>query len=87
MGAEKIALLVSLLSFIAFLSGRSLRIAKGKAMPDKAATLSWSELDISDLRLGFRDNMSVSDIAGYLLRTEEDVREKARELGIRLNVI
>jgi len=87
MATEKIALLLALLSSIAFLSARSLRNTHGQAMSDKTAAVRWSELDISDLRMGFRDNMSVSDIADYLLRTEEDVRAKARELGIRLNVI
>jgi len=53
-------------------------------MSDKPAA-RWSELDITDLRLGLRGHMSVSDIAGYLLRSEEDVREKARELGLGLN--
>ena len=46
----------------------------------------WTELDIADLRLGFRENLSVSDIAGELLRTEADVVAKARELGINLRV-
>ena len=86
MATEKIAFLLALLSFIALLSKPSLLTTRGRAMSDKPAA-RWSELDISDLRMGFRDNMSVSDIADYLLRTEEDVRAKARELGIRLNVI
>ena len=54
-------------------------------MADKMAA-RWSQLDVSGLRSGFRDNMSVSDIAGYLFRTEEDVSEKARELGLSLRV-
>ncbi len=54
-------------------------------MVDNTA-VRWSQLDISGLRSGFQDNMSVSDIAGYLFRTEEDVKQKARELGIRLRV-
>jgi hypothetical protein len=83
---EKIALLLALLFFIAFLSERSLRNIHGQPMSDKTAAAGWSELDISGLRMSFRDNMSVSDIADYLLRTKEEVKEKARELGIRLNV-
>ena len=44
----------------------------------------WTELDTTGLRDGFRENLSVADIAGQLLRTEADVAEKALELGIRL---
>jgi hypothetical protein len=46
----------------------------------------WTELDVADLRLGFRNNLSVSDIAGELLRTEVDVLAKAQELGINLRI-
>jgi hypothetical protein len=46
----------------------------------------WTELDVMGLREGFRDNLSVSDIAGELLRTEADVADKALELGIRLRI-
>ena len=46
----------------------------------------WTELDIAGLREGFRDNLSVTDIAGQLLRTKSDVAEKALELGIRLRI-
>jgi hypothetical protein len=81
--AEKIALLLVLFSFIAFLSGRSLR-STGRQSMSHELTARWSELDISGLRSGFRDNMSLSDIAAYLFRTEEDVSQKARELGISL---
>ena len=84
MATEKIAFLLALLSFIALLSKLSLLTTRGRAMSDKPAA-RWSELDITDLRLGLRGHMSVSDIAGYLLRSEEDVREKARELGLGLN--
>ena len=44
----------------------------------------WTELDIVGLREGFRENLSVSDIAGQLLRTEADVAQKALQLGIKL---
>jgi hypothetical protein len=43
----------------------------------------WTKLDTAGLRDGFRENLSVADIAGQLLRTEADVAEKALELGIR----
>jgi len=44
----------------------------------------WTELDIVGLRDGFRENLSLSEIAGELLRTEADIAAKARELGIKL---
>jgi hypothetical protein len=78
------ALLVALVSLIVIASklwGQTDR----PRMTNQAAAPGWSALDLSDLRQGFRDNLSVSDIAGYLLRTEDDVREKARDLGIALN--
>jgi hypothetical protein len=43
-------------------------------------------LDVLGLRDGFRKNLSVSDIAGELLRTEADVAGKALELGLRLRI-
>jgi len=46
----------------------------------------WTALDVIGLREGFRENLSVCDIAGQLLRTEADVVGKAMELGIRLRM-
>jgi hypothetical protein len=45
---------------------------------------NWTKLDVAGLRDGFRENLSLSDIADQLLRTQADVAEKARELGIKL---
>lgn len=53
-------------------------------MKVRRALRQWSELDLSDLRQGFRENLSVTDIAGYLLRTEEEVLKKTQELGMKL---
>lgn len=47
---------------------------------------NWTALDIGGLRDGFRENLSIADIAGQLLRTEADVAGKALELGIRLRL-
>jgi hypothetical protein len=55
-----------------------------KSMQTTAPSRRWSELDLSDLRQGFRENLSVADIAGYLLRTEEEVRQKTQQLGMKL---
>jgi hypothetical protein len=53
-------------------------------MRARAAAPGWSEIDLSDLKRAFRENLSITDIAGYLLRTEEDVLRKAHELGMKL---
>jgi hypothetical protein len=53
-------------------------------MQTKVTSRPWSELDLSDLMQGFRENLSVADIAGYLLRTEEEVRQKTQQLGMKL---
>ena len=82
---EKMIALVVLLSLIVVASKLWLQTGWRKMTKDTAPPV-WSELDVSNLRRSFRDGMPVSDIADYLLRTEEDVRLKARDLGIVLGV-
>jgi hypothetical protein len=53
---------------------------------DQDCAAARSELDVSNLRRNFRDGTPVCDIAGFLLRTEDDVQGKARDLGIALGV-
>jgi hypothetical protein len=53
-------------------------------MKAKAVAPAWSEIDLGDLKQGFRENLSAADIAGYLLRTEEEVQQKAQDLGMKL---
>jgi len=53
---------------------------------EQAIGPNWTALDIGGLRDGFRENLSIADIAGQLLRTEADVAGKALELGIRLRL-
>jgi hypothetical protein len=81
---EKIVLIVALLSLIVLGSSFWLQTDRPR-MINKSAPPVWSELDIRDLRRCFRDNMPVSDIAGFLLRTEDEVRGKAQDLGIALD--
>jgi hypothetical protein len=81
---EKMLLLVVLLSLIVVASKLWLQTG-WQRMTKTIAPPVWSELDVSNLRRSFRDGMPVSDIADYLLRTEEDVRLKARDLGIVLS--
>jgi hypothetical protein len=42
----------------------------------------WSKIDLSDLRHCVARGDTIAEIAAFLLRTESDVREKARELGL-----
>ena len=44
----------------------------------------WSEMDLLDLGNAVATGQSVAEIADFLCRTRQDVREKARELGIVL---
>jgi hypothetical protein len=46
------------------------------------ASPPWSDLDIRELRRAFRDGMVASDVAAWLLRSEDDVRRTAQALGI-----
>jgi hypothetical protein len=59
---------------------------RGEKMTNKVVPPIWSELDVSNLARGFREGTPVCDIAGFLLRTEDDVRGKARDLGIAFGV-
>jgi hypothetical protein len=70
-------LLIGLLSIIMVASNVWLQTERRK-MTTKTVPPLWSELDVSNLRRSFRD--------ARLLRTEDDVRGKARDLGIALGV-
>lgn len=80
---EKIVLLIALLASILLASALSPR-AKQLSVANNAVRPKWSDLDVIGLCDGFRDNMSASAIADQLLRTEEDVRQKAEQLGLKL---
>ena len=41
----------------------------------------WSEEDVVDLEWGIKHKKTVDRIADFLCRTEQEVRDKARELG------
>jgi hypothetical protein len=79
---EKIALLVALIAIVLIASAHSAR-KKGLAMADDNPSI-WTELDLACLREGFRDDLSIADIAGQLLRTKAEVVKKSLELGITL---
>ena len=42
----------------------------------------WSEMDNADLRHDVKRKVPVDRIAEFLCRTEKEVRDKARELGL-----
>ena len=42
----------------------------------------WSKMDISDLRNEIAHGRTVAQIASFLCRDEEEVREKMKELGL-----
>jgi hypothetical protein len=42
----------------------------------------WSEMDISDLTNEIAHDRTMAEIASFLCRDEDEVRQKARELGL-----
>jgi hypothetical protein len=42
----------------------------------------WSEMDISDLRNEFAHGGTMAETASFLCRDEDEVRQKAKELGL-----
>jgi hypothetical protein len=45
-------------------------------------TTSWRRQDLFFLANSLRSGRSLAEVAGFLLRSEDEVREKAEELGI-----
>jgi hypothetical protein len=44
----------------------------------------WSAIDLVDFRYSIERSLTVAEIACFLRRTEAEVREKAAELGVKL---
>ena len=42
----------------------------------------WSEMDISDLTNEIANGRTMAEIASFLCRDEEEVRQRAKELGL-----
>ena len=42
----------------------------------------WSEMDISDLTNEIAHGRTMAEIASFLCRDEEEVRQRAKELGL-----
>jgi hypothetical protein len=51
-------------------------------MGDLNTDKHWSRMDIADLRWQARFGDSVAEIAAFLRRTEAEVREKSKQLGL-----
>jgi hypothetical protein len=51
-------------------------------MGDLNTDKPWSRMDIADLRWQARFGDSVAEIAAFLRRTEAEVREKSKQLGL-----
>jgi len=45
----------------------------------------WSDVDVRHLRAAIESGLLLDEIAVYLCRTEQEVRDKAAELGLPLN--
>jgi hypothetical protein len=54
-------------------------------MPSDSPASAWSNADLYFLRHALEHGMSFAEVAGFLGRTEDEVREKAKELIIRPN--
>ncbi len=48
--------------------------------PTPPATQPWLKSDLLFLSLSLENGMPIADVAGFLARNEDDVREKAEEL-------
>ena len=53
--------------------------------PDDAAGRPWSIHELRDLEAATKSGYVLSHIAVYLCRTEQEVRDKAAEIGLPLN--
>jgi hypothetical protein len=47
----------------------------------------WSEMDISDLTSEIAHGRTMAETASFLCRDEDEVREKAKELGLVVRVV
>jgi hypothetical protein len=52
-------------------------------MSSDAPTEPWSNADLFFLKYALERGMSFAEVAGFLRRTEDAVREKAKALNIR----
>jgi hypothetical protein len=43
---------------------------------------AWSDVDVFDIRWQVKRKVPVDEIAEFMCRTEKEIRDKARELGL-----
>jgi hypothetical protein len=63
----------------------SIQLANDNQPPSLTATRPWSYYELHDLKAATRSGYVLDHIAVYLCRTEQEVRDKAAELGLPLN--
>jgi hypothetical protein len=63
-------------------SGGSLHPECPYCNPNPTATEPWSEMDIAGLTNEIAHGRSMAETASFLCRDEDEVRQKARELGL-----
>jgi hypothetical protein len=56
----------------------------GRPFPNLNSGQPWQDADIVDLRLCAKQGISVGETADFLCRNRQEVRAKAKELGIKL---
>jgi hypothetical protein len=47
----------------------------------------WSEMDLWELKISMKYRRSFAEVAGFLYRDEEEVRDMAKALGLKESVI
>ena len=52
-------------------------------MPNLNSGKEWSEMDIEDLASSLAYGRTVAEVADFLCRDEDEVREKMKELGLK----
>ena len=51
-------------------------------MPDLNEDQPWSDMDVTDLTIGLEHGDTISEVAAFLMRGEDEVRAKMDELGL-----
>jgi hypothetical protein len=63
----------------------SILLANDNEPPPLIAARPWTYYELSDLRAATKSGYVLDHIAVYLCRTEQEVRDKAAEIGLPLN--
>jgi hypothetical protein len=52
-------------------------------MPELNEDQHWSDMDVADLKNGLEHGDTIPEVSAFLMRSEEEVRGKMAELGLR----